>query len=252
MRVWAGAAGGCALSGRTGSWSCAGEERASEVDQGDEGLASPRRPSVQIQIVLSPTRLAFPSLSLFEQSRTMNSETQTRSVTPLAQATLPSSQATRRARTTTTAACAARRAPCHVGPARLELVKEQDVLFPHALPQDRVEEAAREGERAQGQLRPRAEPRREREREGGDAHVAAALERGRLLHGLGPGLLGEPQPELLVVPPVVLVPARAQAASSQPPPRTRTRTPDERESRRGRTARAPPSPASRRAAASKR
>lgn len=34
------------------------------------------------------------------------------------------------------------RRPAHVGPARLELVKEEHVLFPHPLPQDRVEEAA--------------------------------------------------------------------------------------------------------------
>lgn len=105
------------------------------------------RPSVQIQIVLSPTRLAFLALSLAQaQPHSEQRNTDTLSDTPrppLAQATLPSSQAPRRARTTTTAACAARRAPCHVGPARLELVKEQDVLFPHALPQDRVEEAAR-------------------------------------------------------------------------------------------------------------
>lgn len=46
-----------------------------------------------------------------------------------------------------------------------------------------------------------------------DAHVRAALVRGSLLDRLGARLLCQPQPQLLVVSPVVLVPARRPTAA---------------------------------------
>jgi hypothetical protein len=77
----------------------------------------------------------------------------------------------------------------------------KDEFLTNALPQDGVEEAAHTY---------LSEEKGKAEEKGENAHVASSLESRRLLDRLGARFFGEPQSELLVIPPVVLVPARGK------------------------------------------